>query len=106
MGNRVGHSNIWPAIVRDVGGRTGACRFTDPTGQRGLSFGGVRGGFSYGATDEHGYEAVENNCHIHDWHATILHLLGLDHQQLTYHYAGRDFRLTDIHGNVVHEILA
>lgn len=68
--------------------------------------GGVKGGFSYGATDEHGYEAVENKCHIHDWHATILHLLGLDHTQLTYRYAGRDFRLTDVHGNVAKDILA
>lgn len=71
-----------------------------------MAGGGVKGGYSYGATDEHGYEAVENKCHIHDWHATILHLLGLDHQQLTYRYAGRDFRLTDVHGNVVTDILA
>lgn len=71
-----------------------------------MAGGGVKGGFSYGATDEHGYEAVENPCHIHDWHATILHLLGLDHTQLTYRYAGRDFRLTDVHGNVVKEIIA
>lgn len=71
-----------------------------------MAGGGVKGGFSYGATDEHGYEAVKNKCHIHDWHATILHLLGLDHQQLTYRYAGRDFRLTDVHGNVATDILA
>jgi hypothetical protein len=71
-----------------------------------MAGGGVKGGFSYGATDEHGYEAVEDKCHIHDWHATILHLLGLDHERLTYQYAGRDFRLTDVHGNVVREILA
>ena len=71
-----------------------------------MAGGGVKGGFSYGATDEHGYEAVENKCHIHDWHATILHLLGLDHEQLTYRYAGRDFRLTDVHGNVAKGILA
>ena len=68
--------------------------------------GGVNGGMRYGATDEHGYEAVENKCHIDDWHATILHLLGLDHEQLTYRYAGRDFRLTDVHGKVVHDLLA
>ena len=60
----------------------------------------------YGATDEHGYEAVEGRMHIHDWHATILHLLGLDHEKLTYRYAGRDFRLTDVHGNVIHDIIA
>ncbi len=71
-----------------------------------MAGGGVKGGFSYGATDEHGYEAVENKCHIHDWHATILHLLGLDHEQLTYRYAGRDFRLTDVHGNVMTDIVA
>ncbi len=67
---------------------------------------GVKGGYSYGATDEHGYEAVENKCHIHDWHATILHLLGLNHEQLTYRYAGRDFRLTDVHGVVAKDILS
>ena len=71
-----------------------------------MAGGGVKGGFSYGATDEHGFEAVENRCHIHDWHATILHLLGLDHTRLTYRYAGRDFRLTDVHGNVVTDIVA
>lgn len=71
-----------------------------------MAGGGVKGGFSYGATDDHGYEAVENKCHIHDWHATILHLMGLDHEQLTYRYAGRDFRLTDVHGVVAKDILA
>ena len=71
-----------------------------------MAGGGVKGGFSYGATDDYGAAAVENKCHIHDWHATILHLLGLDHTRLTYRYAGRDFRLTDVYGNVVQEILA
>ena len=71
-----------------------------------MAGGGVKGGFSHGNTDEHGYEAVEDACHIHDWHATILHLLGLDHEQLTYRYAGRDFRLTDVHGNVMKDIIA
>lgn len=71
-----------------------------------MAGGGVKGGFSYGATDEHGYEAVEDKCHIHDWHATILHLMGLDHEQLTYRYAGRDFRLTDVYGNVMKDIIA
>ena len=71
-----------------------------------MAGGGVKGGISYGATDEHGYAAVENKCHIHDWHATILHLMGLDHTRLTYRYAGRDFRLTDVYGNVVEDILA
>ena len=71
-----------------------------------MAGGGVKGGFSYGSTDEYGYEAVEKPCHIHDWHATILHLLGLDHEQLTYRYAGRDFRLTDVHGVVARDIIA
>lgn len=71
-----------------------------------MAGGGVKGGFSYGATDETGAEAVEGKCHIHDWHATILQLLGLDHTQLTYRYAGRDFRLTDVAGNVIKDIIA
>lgn len=71
-----------------------------------LAGGGVKGGFRYGATDDYGYYAVENKVHIHDLHATMLHILGLDHERLTYRYAGRDFRLTDVHGNVVQDILA
>ena len=71
-----------------------------------LAGGGVRGGLSYGETDSLGYEAVENKVHLHDLHATILHLLGLDHTRLTYHYSGRDFRLTDVHGKVVEDIMA
>src|SRR5690606_35984181 len=71
-----------------------------------MAGGGVKGGLSYGATDELGYQAVENPVHIHDWHATILHLLGFDHKRLTFNYAGRDFRLTDVYGNVVHDIIA
>jgi hypothetical protein len=71
-----------------------------------MAGGGVKGGFSYGATDEYGYEAVENRMHIHDWHATVLALLGLDHEKLTYKYAGRDFRLTDVYGSVAKEIFA
>ncbi|MEZ6049257.1 MAG: DUF1501 domain-containing protein [Planctomycetaceae bacterium] len=67
---------------------------------------GVKGGLSYGATDEYGFYAVENKVHVHDLHATLLHLLGLDHLKLTYRYAGRDFRLTDVAGEVVHDILA
>jgi hypothetical protein len=70
-----------------------------------LAGGGVRGGMAYGATDEYGWEAVENRVHVHDLHATILHLLGLDHTQLTYRYAGRDYRLTDVSGRVVRDIL-
>jgi hypothetical protein len=71
-----------------------------------MAGGGVKGGFSYGSTDEHGANAVEDKCHIHDWHATILSLLGLDHEQLTYRYAGRNFRLTDVHGQVIESIKA
>ena len=66
---------------------------------------GVKRGFGYGATDDYGYYAVENKVHFHDLHATMLHLLGLDHKRLTYRYAGRDFRLTDVHGDVVQSIL-
>lgn len=71
-----------------------------------LAGGGVKPGFRYGATDEYGYYAVENKVHLHDLHATMLHLLGIDHLKLTYRYAGRDFRLTDVHGNVVKDIIA
>lgn len=70
-----------------------------------LAGGGVRGGLAYGATDEYGYYAVEDRVHIHDLHATLLHLLGIDHERLTYRYAGRDFRLTDVYGRVVHDVL-
>jgi hypothetical protein len=70
-----------------------------------MAGGGAKPGFSYGGTDDYGYEAVEGKIHIHDWHATILHLLGLDHEKLTYRYAGRDMRLTDVKGNVVKEIV-
>ena len=70
-----------------------------------MAGGGVKAGTSYGATDDLGYQAVENPVHIHDWHATILHLLGLDHERLTFNYAGRDFRLTDVYGDVVTGIL-
>jgi hypothetical protein len=70
-----------------------------------LAGGGIKGGMSYGATDEFGFRAVEDKVHVHDLHATILHLMGLDHEKLTYRYAGRDFRLTDVYGNVVTKIL-
>ena len=71
-----------------------------------LAGGGVKGGMRYGSSDDYGYYAAENKVHIHDLHATMLHLLGLDHERLTYRYAGRDFRLTDVEGNVVHELFA
>jgi hypothetical protein len=71
-----------------------------------LAGGGVKGGTIYGSTDEYGYFAVENKVHVHDLHATMLHLLGLDHTKLTYHFSGRDMRLTDVQGRIVHDILA
>ena len=71
-----------------------------------LAGGGVRGGLAHGATDDYGFFAAESKVHVHDLHAALLCLLGLDHEHLTYHYAGRDFRPTDIHGRVVKEILA
>ena len=71
-----------------------------------MAGGGTKGGYSYGATDEFGFKAVDKPLHVHDFHATVLHLLGIDHERLTYRYAGRDFRLTDVHGNVPQEILA
>jgi uncharacterized protein (DUF1501 family) len=71
-----------------------------------MAGGGVKAGFTYGATDEFGCSAVENRVHVHDLHATILHLMGLDHKKLTYRYSGRDYRLTDVHGQVVHDIIA
>lgn len=71
-----------------------------------MAGGGVKGGISYGATDEFGLTAVEDRVHVHDLHATILHLMGLDHERLTYRYSGRDYRLTDVHGKVVSEIIS
>ncbi len=71
-----------------------------------MAGGGVKGGLSYGRTDDYGYEAVENPVHVHDWHATILSLLGLDHERLTYRYAGRAMRLTDVKGKVLKDVIA
>jgi uncharacterized protein (DUF1501 family) len=71
-----------------------------------MAGGGVRGGTVYGSTDEFGFAAAENPVKVHDLHATILHLLGFNHERFTYNYAGRDFRLTDVEGNVIREILA
>ncbi len=71
-----------------------------------LAGGGVRGGLTYGQTDAYGFHALVNKVHVHDLHATILYLLGIDHEKLTYRYAGRDFRLTDVEGHVVHDIIA
>jgi hypothetical protein len=71
-----------------------------------LAGGGVKGGYAHGQTDELGAAAVEDKVHIHDLHATILHLLGFDHEKLTFRHNGRDFRLTDVYGNVVQKVVA
>jgi uncharacterized protein DUF1501 len=71
-----------------------------------MAGGGVKGGHIYGATDDFGFKVVDKPVHVHDLHATILHLLGIDHTKLTYHYSGRDFRLTDVAGNVIHDLIA
>jgi predicted component of type VI protein secretion system len=71
-----------------------------------MAGGGVKPGFSYGATDDYGYYALTDKLHVHDLHATLLALLGLDHERLTYRYAGRDFRLTDVAGHVAEAIFA
>jgi len=71
-----------------------------------MAGGGIKGGVIHGATDEFGYYATQDVVHVHDLHATILHLLGLDHTKLTFHFSGREMRLTDVHGRVVREILA
>jgi hypothetical protein len=93
-------------------GRTPAVRQDDGRDHNATGFtvwmcgGGVKGGMRYGATDELGIAAVEDKMHVHDLHATTLHLLGLDHEQLTYRYAGRDFRLTDVYGRIAHDIIS
>jgi hypothetical protein len=71
-----------------------------------LAGGGVKRGFSYGQTDELGFAVAENPVHVHDLQATLLHQLGFNHEQLTYRFQGRDFRLTDVHGRVVRDLLA
>jgi uncharacterized protein (DUF1501 family) len=89
------------------GSRKAVGRDHHPTGFTMLLAGaGVKGGLTYGATDELGLDAVEKRVHVHDLHATVLHLLGLDHEKLTYRYSGRDFRLTDVSGRVVHDLFA
>jgi hypothetical protein len=71
-----------------------------------LAGAGVRGGLTYGETDELGFSVTENRVHVHDLQATILHLLGFDHTRLTYRFQGRDYRLTDVHGEVVHDLIS
>ena len=91
----------WGATPGDKGRNHHARAFTCL-----LAGAGVKGGMAYGQTDEYGIGPAADPCHVHDYHATILHLMGIDHTRLTYRYAGRDFRLTDVHGKVVHSILA
>src|SRR4029450_6312385 len=94
-----------PTVELEGSGKPGGGRDHNPYGfSVWLAGGGVRGGHAHGATDEFGFKAVEDV--VHDLHATILHLLGFDHERLTYRYAGRDFRLTDVHGTVIREVLA
>ena len=71
-----------------------------------MAGGGFKGGMAYGATDDFGWYAIKDKVHVHDLHATILHLMGIDHERLTYRYSGRDFRLTDVSGTVVKNIIA
>ncbi|HAA48768.1 MAG TPA: DUF1501 domain-containing protein, partial [Planctomycetaceae bacterium] len=71
-----------------------------------LAGGGLKQGFAYGSTDDFGHVAVKNKMHMHDLHATLLHQLGIDHRRLTYRYSGRDFRLTDVHGEVAHGLFS
>jgi len=96
--------------VMEVGGGAGQTqngRDHNPFGfTMWMAGGGVKGGTIYGATDDFGFKAIEKPVHVHDLHATILHLLGIDHTKLTYRYSGRDFRLTDVSGNVINEIIA
>src|SRR6185437_13886204 len=96
--------------VVEIGGGAGATqngRDHNPFGfTMWLAGGGVKGGMTYGATDDFGFKAVENPVHVHDLHATILYLMGIDHTKLTYRYSGRDFRLTDVSGKVIHDIIA
>jgi hypothetical protein len=96
-----------PTVELDAGGASQLGRDHNPYGFTvWMAGGGVRGGTVYGATDELGFKAVDRPVSVHDLHATILHLLGFDHKRLTYRYAGRDFRLTDVHGRVIDDIVA
>jgi hypothetical protein len=85
--------------------RAGRAAITIHTGSPWTAGGSFKGGLAYGATDEFGFKAVENRVSIHDLHATMLYALGIDHTQLTYRYAGRDFRLTDVFGDVIKDVL-
>ncbi len=106
-GTEFGRTPVLETGGGGAGGRVTNGRDHNPFGfSVWLAGGGVKGGMTYGRTDDFGFKAVENPVHVHDLHATILHLMGIDHEKLTYKYSGRDFRLTDVAGNVIHDIIA
>ena len=105
-GARLGPYEIESALGAGAGGLNSG-RDHNPFGfSVWLAGGGIKGGTVYGATDDFGFKAIEKPMHVHDLHATILYLMGIDHTKLTYRYSGRDFRLTDVAGNVVKDIIA
>jgi len=106
-GTEFGRTPVLETGGGGAGGRVTNGRDHNPFGfSIWLAGGGVKGGMTYGKTDDFGFKAVENPVHVHDLHATILHLMGIDHEQLTYNYSGRDFRLTDVAGRVLHDIIS
>ena len=106
-GTEFGRTPVLETGGGGAGGRVTNGRDHNPFGfSIWLAGGGIKGGMTYGRTDDFGFKAVENPVHIHDLHATILHLMGIDHEKLTYNYSGRDFRLTDVAGNVLHDIIS
>ena len=105
-GTEFGRTPVLETVSSGSAGRITNGRDHNPFGfSVWLAGGGVKGGITYGATDDFGFKAVENPVHVHDLHATILYLMGIDHEQLTYSYSGRDFRLTDVAGTVIHDII-
>ena len=106
-GSEFGRTPVVEVGSAFMGGQTHNGRDHNPHGfTMWLAGGGFKQGFSYGATDDFGWKAIQNPVHVHDIHATILYQLGIDHTKLTYHYSGRDYRLTDLAGNVIHDLLA
>ena len=106
-GTEFGRTPVLETGGGGAGGRVTNGRDHNPFGfSVWLAGGGIKGGMTYGRTDDFGFKAIENPVHIHDLHATILHLMGIDHEKLTYNYSGRDFRLTDVSGTVLHDIIA